>query len=312
MAQRRTGTGTSHTIAAQPSVDHGLDLLRHSVYEQRLAQATTRLEQERATMDAVLWQLRVLAGWIPATGTRLVRAAAGGFEMANILALARSFAAADGSAAPTTAPPARFYDMGSLSTAWPRLRTSANSRQLAARLLSSPWGDVWPRETSTAAPSSLRDTLTVAWITRLARVAPGAWPWAQGSASLRAARMLLVDQVSPAPHFLHLVRPVIGTAWQRASSLTTLTDTLPRGIRPLLHDLDGPQDLWRAEARLTSRIEEDGFRMLRGSSPGPEVVLGAITVIALDAWRVRAALAAAEAGGATLTVDAREVLDALA
>ena len=46
--------------------------------------------------------------------------------------------------------------------------------------------------------------------------------------------------------------------------------------------------------------------MLRRATPGPEVVVGAITVLAVDAWRVRAALAAADAGGTS------EVLDAVA
>jgi hypothetical protein len=41
--------------------------------------------------------------------------------------------------------------------------------------------------------------------------------------------------------------------------------------------------------------------------PGPDVVLGAIAVLALDAWRVRAALAAAAAGAGS-----SEVLDAAA
>jgi hypothetical protein len=51
-------------------------------------------------------------------------------------------------------------------------------------------------------------------------------------------------------------------------------------------------------------VEKDGFRLLRGSRPGPDVVLGAIAVLSTDAWRVRAALTAAAAGAGS-----SEVLD---
>ena len=73
--------------------------------------------------------------------------------------------------------------------------------------------------------------------------------------------------------------------------------------------LDGvgePGDLWRAEAALRARVEEDAFRLLRSGLPGPDVAVGAVTVLAVDAWRVRAALAAAASGGGS------EVLDAVA
>jgi hypothetical protein len=51
-------------------------------------------------------------------------------------------------------------------------------------------------------------------------------------------------------------------------------------------------------------VEKDGFRLLRGSMPGPDVVLGAIAVLSTDAWRVRAALtAAAAAAGSSEVLD---------
>ena len=71
--------------------------------------------------------------------------------------------------------------------------------------------------------------------------------------------------------------------------------------------VERPEDLWRAEARLAARVEADGFGLLRASRPGPAVVLGALAVLCIDAWRVRAALAAAAAGAGT-----SEVLDVVA
>ena len=41
---------------------------------------------QRAVADATLWQIRVLAGWLPSSGTVLARAAAAGFERENLVA----------------------------------------------------------------------------------------------------------------------------------------------------------------------------------------------------------------------------------
>jgi hypothetical protein len=47
--------------------------------------------------------------------------------------------------------------------------------------------------------------------------------------------------------------------------------------------------------------------MLRTANPGPEPVLGALAVLAVDGWRVRAALASAAVGAGP-----SEVLDVVA
>ena len=49
-----------------------------------------------------------------------------------------------------------------------------------------------------------------------------------------------------------------------------------------------------------SRVEQDGLRLLRTSSLNRDVVLGAVAVMACDAWRVRAALELAARGGGPL------------
>jgi hypothetical protein len=65
-----------------------------------------------------------------------------------------------------------------------------------------------------------------------------------------------------------------------------------------------PEDMWRAESGWWARVEADGRELLRRSSFGPEPVVGAIAVMAADAWRVRAALHAAALGGAIEAFDA--------
>lgn len=294
MAQRRVGVGGSQRIAAQHSLREGLALLEHTTYGERLVGCADRAAAERGIRSTVLWQLRVLAGWIPGTGTRLMRAAAGGYERDNIVSLAHSF-----DAGPTSP---EFFDLGALATAWPRLREAQSTAELDEALRTSRWGDAGSDD---ATPR--RDILTVVWLGRLAAVAGAARPWAEAASGVLAARMLLVDQSVPSGRFRDAVHPLLGRAWEGAANLNELRSALPRAARDALRDVDGPKDLWRSEARLRATVEADGFRLLRGAMPGPTIVLGGIAVLAMDAWRVRAALSAAVSGTGT-----SEVLDAVA
>ncbi len=293
MAQRRAGAGASRAMATQPTLDSAVSLLRESSYGQRLGRARGLAGAERAVQETVLWQLRVLAGWLPASGTALARAAAGMYEIENIAALAHRL---DGG------PASEFYALGALGTAWPRLQRAGSPEELTTILRTSAWGDV-----GTAGPGPMRDALTVAWARRLAAAAPAARPWCGAVSVLTAARIVLVDGAVPSAQVLHQLRPVLGRSWENASGIAGFTAALPHSLREVLLGLASPKDLWRAEARAHAAVENDGFRLLRGSLPGPDVVLGAIAVLSLDAWRVRAALAAAAAGAGS-----SEVLDAAA
>lgn len=294
MAQRRAGAGTSRAMAAQPTLDSAMTLLRESGYGQRLARARGLAGAERAVQETVLWQLRVLAGWLPASGTSLARAAAGIYEIENIMAL--TYSLTGGGPAP------EFYALGALATAWPRVRTAATPEELAALLRASAWGDV-----GSAVPGPMRDALTVAWVRRLASSAAAARSWCGAACVLLAARIVLVDDADPSAQVLRLLSPVLGRSWETASGIEGLTAALPPSLRGTVVGVASPKDLWRAEARAHAAVENDGFRLLRGSMPGPEVVLGAIAVLFMDGWRVRAALAAAAVGAGS-----SEVLDAAA
>jgi hypothetical protein len=100
---------------------------------------------------------------------------------------------------------------------------------------------------------------------------------------------------------------LIGWRWAAARSLADLREVLPGRARWALGGIDEPAQLWRAEAQVRGRMESDGFGLLRSAQPGPEPVVGALAVLAVDAWRVGAALAAA-AGGHGVS----EVLDVVA
>ena len=293
MAQRRAGAGTCRDIAALPNLPAAATALEGTVYGRDMSAARALGPAQQATRRTVLWQLRVLAGWLPAGGTQLVRAAAARFEADNVLGLAAALRAG-------TPPPPDPFDLGGLATAWPRLRTAETFETLQAMLTGSPWGEP-------SADAALPDLLTAVWLRRLASAAPGARPWAVAGAVLLAARLLFVDRTRPAGRLPSLLRPLLGSRWPEAATLPELSLALSPAAGEALAGIQDPRDLWRAEAQLAARVEQDGFGLLRAGLPGPDVVLGAMAVLAADAWRVRAALAAAAAG-----TGGSEVLDAVA
>jgi len=294
MVRHGVGAGGSRRIAEQRSLGDALHLLADTAYADRLAGCTDLAVAARATRDTVLWQLRVLAGWMPARGAKLARAAAGAFERDNVVGLASRL---DGS-------PAAYnpFDLGALATSWRRLRTAASTEQLTEALRRSPWGG-----TGSDGNVVLRDVLTLVWLHRLAAVAPQTRSWAGAVCALTAARIALVDGAEPSPRVLELVRPVLGRTWETAANMAEFQAALPSSVQPVLRGIESPEELWRAEAGMRATVEADGYRLLSGSHHGPGVVLGAIAVLAMDAWRVRAGLAAASAG-----VGSSEVLGAVA
>lgn len=291
MAQRRVGANCSGRIAAQADLGAGLRLLEGTVHAERLAGARTLAAAEHAVRATTLWQLRVLGGWIPLSGSSLARAAAAEYEADNLLALAATLTGGG----PT--PP--LFELGALATAWPRARQAASLPDLAAALRTSAWGDV--------GTGALGDALTLSRLGRLAAQAQAARPWARGAAALLVARIVLVDGAAPSPQVRRLAGQLLGRAWEHAATLPELRAALPAPAHAALAGVDDAAGLWRAEARLRARQEAEGLHLLRGPLPGPDVVLGAITVLAVDAWRVTAALAAAAVGAGH-----SEVLDAVA
>lgn len=294
LAQRRVGAGRCHQCSTTANLSRALTLLTDSSYSEPLTGVTTLAAAQRATRETLLWQLRVLAGWLPPGGTGLVRAAAGAYERDNIVALARQLAG--GTAAPAP------YDVGGLATAWPRLRGQTTAPGLAEALRRSPWGTPGAVDLG-----GLGDVLTLVWLRRLASAAPSAQVWTRSAGVLLACRLRLVDDVAPSARVLSLIHPWLGREWEGAQNLAGFRAALPGPARTILEGVVDPSDLWRAEARLRVEVEADGLRLLRRPLPGPDVVLGAIAVLAIDGWRLRAALAAADAG-----TGSSEVLDAVA
>ncbi|WP_312183056.1 hypothetical protein, partial [Arthrobacter sp.] len=240
----------------------------------------------------VLWQLRVLAGWLPVSGARLVRAAAAAYELANITVLVRRLQESGGEDSTAPAAPAgpagpadsadatasrasavplpEYFDLGGLATAWPRLAGADSLADLTARLRQSPWGD--PGE-----PDALADTLAVVQLRRLASAAPQTGSWTTAAAALIAARRVLVapalssreDRPVSAGRLTVLLRPMLGTAWSAAEDVESFRAALPAAAAKVLDGVEQPGDLWRAEAVLRASVEDEAFRLLRSGLPGP-------------------------------------------
>jgi hypothetical protein len=90
---------------------------------------------------------------------------------------------------------------------------------------------------------------------------------------------------------------VIGGRWSATTKLADLPSLLSTSASRTLAGADTPDTLWRAEARGWNQLEADALRMQRGWNPGPEAVVAAAALLAVDAWRVRAALECAARGG---------------
>lgn len=294
LAQRRIGSVRCRQVASLADLSTALASLGDSAYAPRLVGVTGLADAQRATSETLLWQLRVLAGWLPPGGAGLIRAIAAAYERDNVVALDEHLQGGP--------EPSKAFHLGALSTAWPRLRSQSSRPALAEALHRSAWGATAPLD-----QVALRDVLTLAWLRRLSAAERSATGWSRSASVLIAARMVLVDQTVPTPRVLDLVHPWLGRAWATSRDLDQFRAALPRPAQAVLKQVEEPSDLWRAEARLRAEVEADAVRMMHASLPGPDVVLGAVAVLAVDGWRLRAALAAADAGSGS-----SEVLDAVA
>ncbi len=280
-------------VAASPSLTAALSTLAQTPYGLGVRQGQTLAEAQRAVADTAVWNLRVLAGWAPRGGATILRVLLAGLEISNLEAQLHR-AAGEESPSP--------YRLGALATAWPRLAAATSVDEARAVLATSWWGDPGAgtlRDLGLAMRTSLAD--------RTMAAVPAAAGWAAGATALLVARTLVVERRElPAAARLAASR-AIGPAALAATTLPGLVAVLPGSARWALADVRDPGDLWQAEARWWGRVERDGMDLGRRVLTGPEVLVAAAALLAVDAWRVRAALELAARGGGPL-----EVFDAVA
>lgn len=272
LSRRRLGSDLSRRLAGSGSLDEALRSLAGTAYGDRAHPGLDLATAEHAIAGCVLWDLRVLAGWLPADGVRMLRTLASWFELANTEEM-------------LTERSGPVFELGALATAWPRLR-AAGPAGLRAALAASSWQDPAGGDAR-----SVRLAMRSRWAQRVAALGEPARSWAAGAAAVLAAGELLASRTVPAG-----LRSMIGPAAAVAGSLPELTAALSPPARWALAGIESAGELWEAEPRWRGRVEQDGARLLRGSALNGHVVLGAVALLACDALRVRAALEVAARG----------------
>jgi hypothetical protein len=290
-ASRRVGAGRVPSLAASSGLQEALSQLATGPYghDVRPGQPLSRAQHE--VYATLLWNLRVLAGWLPPEGAQAMRLLAGWAEIANVEALLRQL---DGE---RDLPPA--YRPGSLATAWPRLAASTDRAGLRRELAATAWGDPGGED-----DHAITLVLRLVWAARVRSGVPAASGWAAGAAALVLALDLCAG---PHPHDATVTAAVARLLGREAAAATTLPElrgALPSSARWALAGCDSPEDLWRAEVAWWLRVERDATTMTSSSSFDLTPVVGVVALLAVDAWRVRAALQLADRGGAAEAIHA--------
>jgi hypothetical protein len=281
LARRRVGASRARAIARSDDLGAALSALAGTSYAHAVRAGQTLAEAQWAVAGTFLWHLRVLAGWLPRDGGQAIRLIAGGFEIANVDEHLRRLAGL---------PAEPFFDLGTLETAWPRLASATSLDDLRRVLAASAWG-----EPGGAAPRDIHLGMRLAWAERVVGGVPVAAVWARGALALLVVRECLLANRPLTGRQADRARNVLGPSFVglAGGSVPPLGDIaahLPVDTRWALRDVGQERDLWTADARWWRRVEDDGFTLLRAATFGPAPVVGAVAVLAADAWRVRAAL----------------------
>lgn len=279
LSRRCVGYGTARRAASSHTMDGALAVLGPPPYRWGIREGQSLAEAQHAVLATLLWQVRVLAGWLPGRGTAALRALVGWFEIANVEA--RLFGGP-------------FFELGTLATAWPDLRDAPDLR---SALAASPWGDPGGGDAR-----GIQLGMRIRWAQRVAAIAPDSRPWAAGALALLIARERFFEgRLLP-----DLPADLVGEDTAGADDVAAFARRLPKDAAWALGGAETPADLWRAETRWWARFERDGQALLSGPRLDLGPALGAVAVLTADARRVRAALELASRGGRPL-----EAFDAL-
>ncbi|MBP2704531.1 hypothetical protein JOL79_11970 [Microbispora sp. RL4-1S] len=284
LVRRGLGLPEARRLAARGSAAEAVAALAATPYCHDVRPGQSVPEAQWAVLATLLWHLRVLAGWLPREGGQLVRVLARWFEIANV---DESLCRLAGG------PPDPEFVLGSLGTAWPRLRRCGTPGEIRATLAASPWGDP-----GGAGRREIQLGMRLAWAERLAdAVPPAARTWVAGATALLVARERHAEGRDLPPGARDRCEVLLGRGAVAAPSLPAMAGRLPAAARWALRDVSDPGELWAAERRWWRRVDEDGRALLAGSGFSSDPVVGAVAVLAVDAHRVRAALELAARGG---------------
>ena len=170
LARSRMDTGIARRVAACGSLADALHLLAATPYGANIRRDQTLATAQHEVAGTLLWDLRVLAGWLPRDGVRLLRTLGGWFEIANVDELLQSIAGR---------PAGPEFRLGTLATAWPRLAQAASASELRTALAASAW-----RDPGQPTAQAIRLGMRSRWAARIAELGEPARTWAAGAAAL--------------------------------------------------------------------------------------------------------------------------------
>jgi hypothetical protein len=248
LANRRVGRAGARDIAASPTLEAAMGRLRGTAaYGHDVRPGDDLAGAQHGVWAALLWHLRVVAGWQPAAGAAMVRALAAGFQIAD--------------------PGGVGFKLGGLGRHY-----SWNTGPMLSRRLG--------------------------WARMVVATVPSAADWALGAAAVLVATRCFLHTETLTEQQARQARTLLGS--QVGGGFADFTRRLPPTAGWALDDIERPRDLWRAERAWWHRVERDGLRLLRDSRFGPDPLVGAVGVLAVDAWRVQGALEVAARGGRDL------------
>lgn len=292
IASHGIGRDRSLEIARQPSLAAAEAALAGSAYGDAVRPGADLAEAQRAVASTALWQLRVLAGWLPPGAALRARILAAWFEIANV----------DERLAELAGMPSRpQFDLGSLGSVSRRIGSAGSASDVRAALAASEWGDPGSDE-----PAAIARAMRLAWARRALDALPATAPWALGAVALMLARDLAAGHL---PQGAVSRLPELGAGVTGAPDIPELARRLSPPAAWALAGVADADGLWIADVRWWRRVEDDARALLARGSDGISALTGAAALVALDARRVSAALASAARGGPP---SALELLDAVA
>lgn len=170
MARRVLGADAARQLASCQSLPEAQRLLETTPFRAAAKPGLSLSAAQHAIAETILWDLRVLAGWLPRDGVRLLRLLAGWFEIANVDELLQALAGR---------PSGAEFRLGALGTAWPRLREARSMAELRQALAASAWGDP-----GGDAIRTIRAGLRTRWADRVAASGDPARAWATAAAAI--------------------------------------------------------------------------------------------------------------------------------
>lgn len=280
LAHRRIGSARALELAASGGLDAALEQLVRSPYGANLTERLPLEAAQREVASTVLWNLRLIAGWLPPGGVEIVQALAAWFELANIEERI-AFIGGARCGAP--------YQLGRLGVAWPGVARATNLQSVRGALAASRWGDPGDGD-----PGSWMPLLRFRWAAWVATSVPAADVWVASAGVLLAARLRFASESRLDLSGMHA--PGLPALWWESASVPDLRARLSDQVAWVLDGVESASDLWRAEPRWWSRVRRDAANLLVSSGFEPGVVVGAAGLLAHDAWLTRAALGAASRG----------------